>query len=127
MKAARADHSGLFRSVAPNLAISPAPLHPGSFYLSEKGLTFRSTTRLAPWTEVDVEVELPTSGRLKGRRVRCSGVVVGCRPAHDDIGYDITLLFMELDKRAISELTRFSRLQTRTAAPRGATFTSAGV
>ncbi|MBM3889096.1 MAG: hypothetical protein FJ388_08210 [Verrucomicrobia bacterium] len=127
MKAARADHSGVFRSVAPNLAQVPAPLHPGTFYLSEKGLTFRSVTRLAPWTEVEVEVELPAESRLRSRRIHCVGVVVGCCPATRDVGYDITLLFVEVGKRSLSELTRFSRHQARTAAQRSVPFASAGV
>ena len=128
MKAARADHSGVFSSVTPSLDKAPAPLHPGTFYLSEKGLTFRSTTRLATWTEVDVELELPAESRLRCRRIHCNGVVVECRPANPDPGYDVTLLFLELGKRTHCELSRFSRLQTQAAtAHRGAAFASARV
>ncbi|MCX7824707.1 MAG: hypothetical protein N2689_04030, partial [Verrucomicrobiae bacterium] len=75
----------------------------------------------------DVEVELPAEGRSRGRHVHCNGVVVECRPAYFDSGYDVTLLFLEPDKRTLSELARFSRHQTRSTAQRGAAFASAGV
>ena len=127
MKAGRADDSGVFDRFTPHLAKAAALVHPGLFHLSEKGLTFRSAIRLTPWTEVDVELELPSKNQTKPRRIRCSGVVVECRPAYLDGCYDVTLLFMELDRHSLSELTKYSRLQTHPAPQRGAAFASARV
>lgn len=82
-------------------------------------MTFHSERRLAPWTEVEVEVEAPGDGQ-KRRTIRCAGIVVQCEPSHRHAGYDITLLFLELNKRALADLGRISRLQTHPATHRDA-------
>ena len=127
MKAARADHSGVFSGVTLSLAKAPTMVQPQGLCVSEKGLTFRSGTRLAPWTEVDVELELPSEVPIKCHRIHCKGVVVECRPAQASPGYDVTLLFIELGRRSLSELTKFSKLHSLAAAPRSAAFASARV
>jgi hypothetical protein len=64
---------------------------------------------------VEVEVEAPTDG-LKPRVIRCAGIVVQCEASPRHAGYDITLLFMELNKRALAELGKISRHQAAHAA-----------
>ena len=82
-------------------------------------MTFRSERRLAPWTEVEVEVEVPGEGQ-KRRAIRCAGIVVQCEPSHRHTGYDITLLFLELNKRDLADLNKISRLQNHSATHRNA-------
>jgi hypothetical protein len=108
MKAAKADRSGTFDHITLNLAQAPTVVRPRGFHLSQRGMTFHSDRRLAPWTEVEVEVEAPADGQ-KRRAIRCSGIVVQCEPSPRRAGYEITLLFLELNKRALAELGKISR------------------
>ena len=82
-------------------------------------MTFHSDRRLAPWTEVEVEVEAPSDAQ-KWHTIRCAGIVVQCEPSHRHAGYDITLLFLELNKRALADLGKISRHQTHSTAHRNA-------
>ncbi|MBI5820101.1 MAG: hypothetical protein HZA88_14040 [Verrucomicrobia bacterium] len=82
-------------------------------------MTFHSERRLAPWTEVEVEVEAPGDGS-KHRMIRCAGIVVQCETSPRHNGYDITLLFLELNKRALADLSKISRLHPHSAAHRNA-------
>lgn len=117
MKAAKADKSGTFDHITLNLAKAPTVVRPSGFHLSPRGMTFHSERRLAPWTEVEVEV--PGDGQ-KRRTIRCAGIVVQCEPSHRQAGYDITLLFLELNKRAMADLGKISRLQTHSTTHRNA-------
>jgi hypothetical protein len=119
MKAAKADRSGTFDHITLNLAKGPTVVRPSGFHLSPRGMTFHSERRLAPWTEVEVEVEVPGDGQ-KRRVIRCAGIVVQCEPSHRQAGYDITLLFMELNKRAMADLGKVARLHPHSAAHRNA-------
>lgn len=82
-------------------------------------MTFHSERRLAPWTEVEVEVEVPSDGQ-KPRAIRCSGIVVQCEASPRRAGYDITLLFLELNKRTMADLSRISTHRAHSAAHRNA-------
>ena len=119
MKAAKADRSGTFDHITLNLAQAPTVVRPNGFHLSPRGMTFHSERRLAPWTEVEVEVEAPADGQ-KRRTIRCSGIVVQCETSTRRAGYDITLLFVELNKRAMADLASLSRHQMRSSAHRNA-------
>lgn len=119
MKAAKADRSGTFDHITLNLAHAPTVVRPRGFHLSPRGMTFRSDRRLAPWTEVEVEVEVPGDGQ-KRRAIRCAGIVVQCEPAQRHAGYDITLLFLELNKRAFADLNKISQLHTQSPTRRNA-------
>jgi hypothetical protein len=119
MKAAKADRSGTFDHITLNLAKAPTVVRPSGFHLSPRGMTFHSERRLAPWTEVEVEVEVPGEG-VKQRVIRCAGIVVQCESSPRHAGYDITLLFLELNKRAMADLSKISRHQTHSTAHRNA-------
>jgi len=119
MKAAKADQSGTFNHITLNLATGPTVVRPSGFHLSPRGMTFHSERRLAPWTEVEVEVEAPGDGS-KHRMIRCAGIVVQCETSPRHNGYDITLLFLELNKRALADLSKISRLHPHSAAHRNA-------
>ena len=117
MKAARADHSGTFDFITLNLPQTPTVVRPSGFHVSPRGMTFHSERRLAPWTEVEVEVDAPAQGQ-KRRAVRCAGIVVECAQSSNRAGYEITLVFLELSKRTLADLTKLSRLPARFTAPR---------
>lgn len=119
MKAAKADQSGTFDHITLNLAKAPTVVRPRGFHLSPRGMSFHSERRLAPWTEVEVEVEVPGDGP-KHRVIRCAGVVVQCEASPHRAGYDITLLFLELNKRALADLSKISRLHPHSPAHRNA-------
>ena len=108
MKAARADTSGIFDNITLSWAKQPTRVNPNNFHLSPRGLTFRSATRVAPWTEMNVELEVLLNG-TRPRRIQCSGVVVQCEPARGQAGHDVTLLFLDLTKRAAAEISKLSR------------------
>ena len=109
MKAAKADRSGVFDYVTLSLAKTPTVVRPSGFHVAPRGMTFHSARRLAPWTEVEVEVETPAVGQ-KRHAIRCSGIVVQCEASPHRAGYDITLVFLELNKRAMADLSKLSHL-----------------
>jgi hypothetical protein len=117
MKAAKADKSGVFDYVTLNVAQTPTVVRPSGFHLSPRGMTFHSERRLAPWIEVEVEVEAPTAGQ-KHRVIRCAGIVVECETSSHRAGYDITIVFLDLNKRTLADLSKLSRFQAYTAAHR---------
>ncbi|MCX6906935.1 MAG: hypothetical protein NTY01_02705 [Verrucomicrobia bacterium] len=119
MKAAKADRSGTFDHITLNLSGAPTVVRPRGFHLSPRGMTFHSDRRLAPWTEVEVEVEAPGDSQ-KRRTIRCAGIVVQCEASPRRAGYDITLLFLELNKRTLADLGKISTHHTHSAAHRNA-------
>ena len=119
MKAAKADRSGVFDYITLNVSSTPTVVRPSGFHVSPRGMTFHSARRLAPWTEVEVEVDAPMAGQ-KHHAIRCSGIVVECEAAPHRAGYDITLVFLKLNKRALADLNRLSRLPSQSAAHRNA-------
>jgi hypothetical protein len=120
MKAAKADTSGIFDNIQMSWAKQPTRVNPNNFHLSPRGLTFRSPARVAPWTEMDIDLEVPVAGG-KHRRIECSGVVVQCEPSRGQSGFDITLLFIDLSKRAAAEISKLSRQRMAPAAHRSVT------
>lgn len=117
MKAARADKSGTFDFITLNLPKTPTVVRPNGFHVSPRGMTFHSARRLAPWTEVEVEVDAPVAGQ-KRHPIRCAGIVVECEASPHHAGYDITLVFLELNKRTLADLSKLSRLPSRCTAQR---------
>ena len=117
MKAARADRSGVFDYVTLNVAKAPTVVRPSGFHVSPRGMTFHSARRLAPWTEVEVEVEAPAEGQ-KRHAIRCSGIVVQCEASPHRAGYNITLVFLELNKRAMADLSKLSHLPAHSGSHR---------
>ena len=104
MKAAKIDRSGIFDHVKSALTRPPEPIR--EFQVSDLGMTFHSPTRISPWTEMEVEVELPSG---KNRRILCRGVVVQCEMApHAHGGYDVTMFFMDVNKRTLAEMQKAS-------------------
>jgi hypothetical protein len=62
------------------------------FALSRNGLVFQSNTPMKEWTELSVRLQ--ASNSIK--EVRCSGVVVECKPSADGQNFDITLWFLKV-------------------------------
>jgi len=81
--------------------------------LSPNGITFQTPQYLPQWTEVGVLMRLPGAGRQAHRPVDCRGVVVQCAKRAAGEGFEVSLLFLDLPKRAAARLATGAR----TAAP----------
>jgi len=68
-----------------------------TFHLSHKGITFLSARAVPEWTEVGVELRIP-------QKITCRAVVVECTRCAAESGYRISMLFLDLPKRAKSQL-----------------------
>ncbi len=126
MKAARIDRSGVFDHVSSTFAKPPPTITLTRFQLSGRGLTFHSDTRVALWTEMEVEFGLPMLAGVKPRRIQCRGVIVQCESSPRQPGYDVTLLFLDLNKRELAEIAKASRMPAQMPVlPRPVTVASA--
>ena len=102
--AAKRDVSGVFEAELKRLHTAKAAVLDSVFHLSHKGLTFVSETCLPEWTEVGVEMRMPTSSARKDRSISCRGVVVQCARRQRGKGFDVALIFLDLSKRAQVQL-----------------------
>ena len=75
------------------------------FQLGPKGITFVTNTFVPEWTEVGVEMCLPTAGTRKEQNIGCRGVIVQCARCDQGKGFEVSLLFIDLPKRAQSQLS----------------------
>lgn len=60
--------------------------------IRKNGIEFISTRPMAPWTEINLDIESP----IEKRKVTCRGVVVAC-DGNRHAGYRVALLFVGLD------------------------------
>lgn len=103
MVATKQDRSGVFE------ASEPRPAHVATLardvQLSPKGITFVSSEHLAEWTEVGVEIQLPSGDQAaRGCQIDCRGVVVRCSRRPRGRGFDVALLFVDLPEAAHDQL-----------------------
>ena len=74
------------------------------FNLGPKGITFVTNTFVPEWTEVGVEMSLPTAGTRREQNIGCRGVIVQCARREQGRGFEVSLLFLDLPKRAQAQL-----------------------
>jgi hypothetical protein len=104
MSPTKRDISGVFDAqITSERTRKAAILDPG-FSLSHKGLTFVTDTCLPEWTEVGVEMRLPNKGARKDQQIICRGVVVQCTRQPRGMGFQVTLVFLDMPKRAQAQL-----------------------
>lgn len=102
--AARRDLSGIFeRELQSNGSSRRAAVLDSVFHLTDKGMTFVTDTRLPEWTEVRIEMRLP--GTRHYPPISCRGVVVQCTARIAARGYEVTLLFLGMNKRDQAQLS----------------------
>ena len=97
MAATKRDVSGVFDAELRARHHHKSAVLDSTFHLSHKGITFLSEQALPEWTEVGVELRVP-------QKITCRAVVVECTRCAAESGYRITLLFLDLPKRAQSQL-----------------------
>jgi hypothetical protein len=102
--AARRDLSGVFAAELKSSRSRHAAILDNVFHLSHKGIRFVSDTFLPEWTEVGVEMRMPVKGARKDQQINCRGVVVECARRTKGAGFDVSLVFVDLSKRAQSQL-----------------------
>ena len=79
-------------------------LCPTSFRIRKNGLEFKTTTEVALWTEMTVDLQLPGT-----KSFTCGGVVVASRGSRH-AGYDVSLVFTSVSDQAQQRLNDFSSI-----------------
>jgi hypothetical protein len=105
MGATKRDLSGVFDAELRSGRARKAAVLDEVFHLSQKGITFVSDTFLPKWTEVGVEMCMPSKGARRDHHINCRGVVVECARREHGKGFEIALVFVDLPKRAQNELS----------------------
>lgn len=103
MVATQRDVSGVFDSELRGSS-RPAAVLDRTFRLNHNGLTFATDARLPEWTEVSVRVQLPQPGSRRSPFITCRAVVVECTRRQQNVGYNISLLFLDLPQSAQAQL-----------------------
>jgi hypothetical protein len=104
MGATKRDLSGVFDAELRGGQARRAAVLDNIFHLSHKGLTFVTDTFMPEWTEVGVEMRVPGKGARRDHQINCRGVVVQCARREQGKGFEVALVFLDLPKRAQSEL-----------------------
>jgi hypothetical protein len=106
MGVTKRDVSGIFDAELKGKRPRKAAVLDKVFDLTPKGITFLTDTFMNEWTEVGVEMRLPSTGARKDQQVDidCRGVVVQCVRREQGKGFKVVLLFLDLPKRAQAQL-----------------------
>ena len=96
--------SELFQPITVQTSETVHLLSPTSFRIRKNGLEFKTTTEVALWTEMTVELQLPGT-----KSFNCSGVVVASR-GNRHAGYDVSLVFTSVSDQAQQRLNDFSSI-----------------
>jgi hypothetical protein len=104
MGATKRDTSGVFAAELKASGRPPTAALDRVSCLSSKGITFLTNKHLPEWTEVGVKMRLPQAGGQPKRQVDCHGVVVQCARRLAGRGFEVSLLFLDLPKRAAARL-----------------------
>ncbi len=99
MSTSKLDTSGVFRPVTVQTSSTKLSLPTQAVCIRKNGIDFLSSTRLALWTEVTVDLQTPDAKKLRGR-----GVVVAC-DGNRHSGYSVSLMFMNLSRQAQESLS----------------------
>ncbi|HUK84090.1 MAG TPA: hypothetical protein VLZ12_15825 [Verrucomicrobiae bacterium] len=105
MAPTRRDYSGVFDAELSGRRVRKAAVLDQVFHLNHRGITFVTDTFMPEWTEVGVEMRLPNKGARRDQQISCRGVVVQCTRREQGKGFEVALLFLNLPKRAQSQLS----------------------
>ena len=105
MAPTRRDYSGVFDAELSGRRVQKAAVLDQVFHLNHRGITFVTDTFMPEWTEVGVEMRLPNKGARRDQQISCRGVVVQCTRRAQAKGFEVALLFLDLPKRAQSQLS----------------------
>jgi hypothetical protein len=95
-----------FTSVLLQCGKQTLPILDHNFEVSARGMSFKTDSYFAPFTNLSVRLQLPPRlGQLRCRTIHCEGVVVECRGAVRQKMYWITVAFLNLDARDEKELS----------------------
>jgi hypothetical protein len=112
MASAKRDLSGVFDADLKSARARKSAILDQVQHLSHKGMTFVSDTFIPEWTEVGVEMRMPVTGARRDQSITCRGVVVQSARRQSGKGFDVALVFVDLPKRAQSQLDIPSVAQT---------------
>lgn len=107
MAATKRDTSGLFNAELPGPRPRAARLDRVA-HLSPTGLMFQTDHYLPEWTEIGVKMRWPRAVGHINRLVDCHGVVVRCARRPVGGGFEVSLSFLDLPKRAAARLAAAS-------------------
>lgn len=105
MAATKRDISGAFDAELKGRRMRQAAVLDNVFHLSHKGITFVTDTFMPEWTEVGVEMRMPSQGVRRDQPINCRGVVVQCARRAQGKGFEVALVFLDLPKRAQAQLS----------------------
>jgi hypothetical protein len=104
MAATKKDISGAFDAELKGRRTRQAAVLDNVFHLSHKGITFVTDTFMPEWTEVGVEMLMPSQSARSDQPISCRGVVVQCTRREQGKGFEVALVFLDLPKRAQAQL-----------------------
>ena len=107
MSTSKFDTSGVFQTTKPETQPTVLSLPASSVKVSKNGIVFRSDARLAPWTEMTVDLHTGSAAK----KIRCRGVIVECH-GNRQAGYMVSMVFMSLSRQSQERLSEiaFSQL-----------------
>jgi hypothetical protein len=98
MSTSKLDRSGVFQAVHVHGAQTRLTLSPETVKIRANGVEFRADKPIAQWTEMTVDLL-----SADGEKVHGTGVVVECA-GNRHAGYHVSILFMNLSKKAQDRL-----------------------
>jgi hypothetical protein len=105
MSTSRLDTSGVFQALHVHGGQTRLALSPSSVRIRPNGIEFRADKSIAQWTEMTVDLF-----STEGEKVHCTGIVVECN-GNRHMGYQISMLFMNLSPKAQERLDWLSLAQ----------------
>ncbi len=104
MGATKRDLSGVFDADWSVESSKKSTSLDSAFHLTQNGMTFFTAQGVPEWTEVGVKMHMPQKGARKDHSFTCRGVVIECSPCQTRPGYRVTLMFLDLPKRAQDQI-----------------------
>lgn len=98
MSTSKLDTSGIFQALHVHGSQTRLTLSPESVRIRPNGIEFRTDKSIAQWTEMTVDLF-----SAEGEKVHCTGIVVECN-GNRHSGYNVSMLFMSLSKKAQERL-----------------------
>jgi hypothetical protein len=107
MAASKLDFSGVFQpAFVVQAGDKQFKLPPSAFRIQRNGIEFHSPGPLSLWTEMTVSLRPPG----QAGSVKCTGVVVACDGSRH-VGYQISMLFLNLSRQSRERLSQLSQSQ----------------
>ena len=98
MSTSKLDRSGVFQALTIHGDQTRLSLSPETVKVRPNGVEFRTDKHIAQWTEMTVDLM-----SAEGEKVHGTGVVVEC-VGNRHTGYHVSILFMNLSKKAQDRL-----------------------